>query len=95
MIEVTFVWFPLSFTFKINHKSKLTVSQSSESYSGNALEISILNAAESSFGPDDLITLFYMVCSCILDSDFRNKISEYWLDDYTHFLRQACCEAEH
>ncbi len=59
------------------------------------IEVTFLNAAESSFGPDDLITLFYMVCSYILVSDFRSKKSEYLLDDYTHFLRQACCEAEH
>lgn len=52
--------------------NSLTASQFSECYLANAVESSILNAAESSSGPDDLITLFYTFCSNILDAIASN-----------------------
>lgn len=47
--------------------NSLTVSQFNEDYLANAVEKSILDAAKASYGPEDLISLFYTVCSNILD----------------------------
>lgn len=72
----------------------------SEIYHANAVEGSILNAVESSIGPDKLTSLLYTNCSNILDviAPFKLKSprqkSYYWLDDNARSLRRACRQAE-
>lgn len=53
-----------SFSRFINSR---TASQFSEKYLANTIELSILNA-ESFYGPDNILSLFYAACSDILDS---------------------------
>lgn len=80
--------------------NSLTVSQFNDDYLANAVEKSILHAEKASYGPDVLISLFYTVCSNILDSIAPFKVKQpkiksyYWLDDNARSLRQACRKAE-
>jgi len=80
--------------------NSLTVSQFSEHYLANAVEESILHSAKTSYGPNDLISLFYTDCNNILDSIAPFKLKQpkiksyYWLDDNARSLRQVCRKAE-